>query len=101
MAAARRSPHCMQRSAPIIHVVSSSRSACSRPQDADGRVKTFPALPEPGVYRVTFETAAYFEAKGQSSFYPYAAIVFTVRAAEHHHIPLLLSPFGYTTYRGS
>lgn len=70
-------------------------------QDSDGRVKTFPALQKLGVYRVTFQTAAYFEAKGSKSFYPYAQIVFTVSEFNHHHIPLLLSPFGYTTYRGS
>jgi len=69
--------------------------------DADGRVKSFSPLPSYGVYRVTFHVGSYFAAKNQKCFYPYAHIVFNVTANEHYHIPLLLSPFGYTTYRGS
>jgi 5-hydroxyisourate hydrolase len=67
--------------------------------DADGRLRTLtgPAI-ERGTYRITFETRAYFP----EGFYPEAAIVFEVRdAAQHYHVPLLLSPFGYSTYRGS
>ena len=73
--------------------------------DADGRLRDL--LPEehapaPGVYRLTFETGAYFAARGVESFYPVAVVVFEVRAAgEHYHVPLLLNPFGYSTYRGS
>ena len=53
-------------------------------------------------YRVTFNTAVYFQQHGVTGFYPYAQIVFEVRdTAQHYHIPLLLSPFGYSTYRGS
>jgi 5-hydroxyisourate hydrolase len=49
-----------------------------------------------------FETAAYHRTVGQPVFYPEVAIVFEIEApAEHYHIPLLLSPFGYSTYRGS
>ena len=71
----------------------------------DGRVNNL--LPDdfklaPGVYRLTFETGAYFAARQAESFYPQVTISFVVRdAAEHHHVPLLLSPFGYSTYRGS
>jgi 5-hydroxyisourate hydrolase len=55
-----------------------------------------------GAYRLTFDTATYFSAQGASSFYPSVAVVFVVRdAAQHYHVPLLLSPFGYSTYRGS
>ena len=55
-----------------------------------------------GIYRLTFDTAAYFADLAIEGFYPEAAIVFTVwDAGEHHHVPLLLSPFGYSTYRGS
>jgi 5-hydroxyisourate hydrolase len=71
--------------------------------DADGRMKLIAegALHE-GVYRITFDTGAYFAAQGVEGFYPEAAIVFTVRdAAAHYHVPLLLSPYGYSTYRGS
>ena len=52
-----------------------------------------------GVYRLTFDTAAYHGAQG---FFPYVSIIFTVKnPAQHHHVPILLSPFGYSTYRGS
>jgi 5-hydroxyisourate hydrolase len=55
-----------------------------------------------GRYRLVFDTAAYHRAVGQPVFYPEVTIVFEIEAAtEHYHIPLLLSPFGYSTYRGS
>ena len=70
----------------------------------DGRL---PGLTAPGsvqatTYRITFDTDAYFERLGVEGFYPTARIVFRVRDPDsHHHVPLLLSPFGYSTYRGS
>jgi 5-hydroxyisourate hydrolase len=72
--------------------------------DADGRIKDL--VPEgkllAGTYRISFDTGAYFTAQGVEGFYPEASIVFTVRDAEaHYHVPLLLSAFGYSTYRGS
>jgi 5-hydroxyisourate hydrolase len=72
--------------------------------DEDGRLRDL--LPEgaplvAGRYRLTFDTGAYFRSRGQSAFYPEVAVVFAVAAGEHHHVPLLLSPFGYSTYRGS
>ena len=54
-----------------------------------------------GRYRLTFDTGAYFRDRGEAAFYPEVAVVFTVAGDEHHHVPLLLSPFGYSTYRGS
>ena len=76
-----------------------------RTTDADGRARDLLAEGsrlDPGVYRITFGTGDYFAAKGQSAFFPEAAVVFEVKdAAQHHHVPLLLSPFGYSTYRGS
>jgi len=73
--------------------------------DADGRLKLSlfgGVVLEEGVYRLRFRTAAYFEAQGVEGFYPVVEIVFVVRdAAQHHHVPLLLSPYGYSTYRGS
>ena len=72
--------------------------------DDDGRLRTLtPAGPvEPGVYRLTFYTGAYFAARGQPAFFPVVEIQFAVSdGAQHHHVPLLLSPFGYSTYRGS
>ncbi len=55
-----------------------------------------------GVYRLVFDTGAYFSAAGGTGFYPEVVIVFAVTEPErHHHVPLLLSPFAYSTYRGS
>jgi 5-hydroxyisourate hydrolase len=57
---------------------------------------------EAGDYRLDFATAAYFEASATKTFYPEVSVVFTVAdAGAHHHVPLLLSPFGYSTYRGT
>jgi len=57
---------------------------------------------EARTYRVVFETGPYFERQQQPLFYPRVEVSFRVAAAqEHHHIPLLLSPYGYSTYRGS
>ncbi len=55
-----------------------------------------------GVYRIRFETGAYFAAQKSVCFYPHVEVVFEVQnPEEHHHVPLLLSPYGYSTYRGS
>jgi len=73
--------------------------------DDDGRVRQL--LPAGvsltgGSYRLTFQTETYFTNLEIEGFYPEVSIVFEVRdAAQHHHVPLLLSPFGYSTYRGS
>jgi 5-hydroxyisourate hydrolase len=73
--------------------------------DPDGRLRDL--LPpdrtfEAGTYRLVFDTAAYFDSNGVAGFHPEVAVAFRVTAPEeHHHVPLLLSPFGYTTYRGS
>lgn len=54
------------------------------------------------LYRMTFDTASYFRQSGVNGFYPFVQIVFEIRdPASHYHIPLLLSPYGYSTYRGS
>jgi 5-hydroxyisourate hydrolase len=73
--------------------------------DEDGRVRHL--LPSgfaliPGIYRLTFGIETYFQELEIEGFYPEAAVVFHVRDAnQHHHVPLLLSPYGYSTYRGS
>ncbi len=55
-----------------------------------------------GTYRLTFHTGAYFKAQHIETFYFDIPVIFEVRDARtHHHVPLLLSPFGYSTYRGS
>lgn len=70
----------------------------------DGRVTDLlePGSLERGIYRISFATGAYYEATGYYSFYPSVAIDFRVDDdQQHYHVPLLLSPFGYSTYRGS
>ncbi len=73
--------------------------------DADGRLRDLlPASPrpQPGIYRLTFDTEAYFSGRGVVGFYPSVSITFSLRAPdEHHHVPLLLNPYGFSTYRGS
>ena len=67
----------------------------------DGRVPAWPVT-EPGTYRLVFDTGAYFAARDQPAFYPEVTVTFAITApAEPHHVPLLLSPFSYSTYRGS
>ncbi|WP_312180290.1 hydroxyisourate hydrolase [Arthrobacter sp.] len=71
--------------------------------DADGRVTELgPDRLEVGTYRIEFATGAWFEASGTPSFFPSISLTFNVTASgEHYHVPLLLSPFAYSTYRGS
>ena len=72
--------------------------------DDDGRLRTLtpPGPTLPGTYRIRFATGAYFAAQGLTGFFPVVEIHFTVvDGAQHYHVPLLLSPFGFSTYRGS
>ena len=73
--------------------------------DADGRVKAFRSeggALRPGSYRLTFDVGEYLRQTGGDSFYQEIVIQFEISAdLEHYHVPLLLSRFGYTTYRGS
>jgi len=70
--------------------------------DADGRVGDLLDRLVAGVHRITFAVGAWAEAAGSESFWPEVTVAFDVTAPhEHHHVPLLLSPYGYSTYRGS
>lgn len=74
--------------------------------DADGRATLGPDPLPPGDHTLTFRTGPWFAAKGVSAFHPSVAVTFTVEverdgSIRHHHVPLLVSPFAYTTYRGS
>ena len=70
--------------------------------DSDGRVRELLAGDlHDGRYRLTFDTGQYFRTVGDAAFYPEVSVVFTVAGGGHYHVLLLLSPFGYTTYRGS
>jgi 5-hydroxyisourate hydrolase len=81
------------------------RVMASARTDQDGRCGELANNGEPiapGVYRLTFDTAGYYAARETHGLYPMVQITFSVRDGEtHFHIPLLLSPHGYTTYRGS
>lgn len=73
--------------------------------DSDGRVTALAprdAMVTPGAYRLSFDVAPYFAASERASFYTQVSVNFIVgEGAQHYHVPLLLSPFGYSTYRGS
>ena len=71
--------------------------------DQDGRVKDLLSTDvQTGRYRLSFDVATYFNESGRHSFYPVVHIDFEVDdATQHYHVPLLISPFGYSTYRGS
>jgi 5-hydroxyisourate hydrolase len=73
--------------------------------DEDGRVRSVVpqgASVSAGTYRLVFETGAYFARRGVATFYPQVTVIFEAREAQgHYHVPLLLSPYGYSTYRGS
>ena len=70
--------------------------------DREGRVKELSSTAlEAGEYRLDFATGAYFKASGAEPFYPEVSVVFaTAKGDTHLHVPLLLSPFGYSTYKG-
>ena len=72
--------------------------------NADGRLPNLLSADvklEPGIYRLVFDTASYFKTQGVKGFYPSVTIAFEIADASHYHVPLLLNPFGYSTYRGS
>lgn len=72
--------------------------------DANGRIKDFlkqDGKNNTGIYKLTFHTNPYFKSLGQKSFYPFIEVVFELVDNEHYHVPITLSPFGYSTYRGN
>lgn len=80
-----------------IRLYAEDRLLTEAETDHDGRAAALAATLEPGTYRLVFDLASY-DADG---FFPEATIAFRVTDDRHHHIPLLLSPFAYSTYRGS
>jgi 5-hydroxyisourate hydrolase len=100
------------RPAPGVHVALERREADGQwsrvgdgHTDADGRLRSL--TPEhspatPGIYRLSFDTGRYFTALDIRTFYPNVTVTFEVpEQGGHYHVPLLLTPFGYSTYRGS
>ena len=89
---------------PVRLATTDGHELASAVTDADGRVRELAAELPAGDYRLTFATGEYFAANGQKGFYPEVVVTFTVTDADsgqHHHVPLLLSPYAYSTYRGS
>lgn len=91
-----------------VRVVLSRRDAgawtelASATTDEDGRVRELaPDGLEPGDHRLVFDTGGWFAASGTTGFYPEVAVTFVVAEDRHAHVPLLLSPYAYSTYRGS
>lgn len=91
----------------VLHLLEKggSREIGAGRTDQDGRLRSLIALPQElqrGTYRLTFDVGDYFRRQGVASFYAEVVISFVVGdPAAHYHVPLLLSPFGYSTYRGS
>lgn len=81
------------------------RRIASAQTDGDGRCAQLVPdgeKPPAGIYRLTFDTESYFTAQGMLGLYPLVQVTFQIRDGQAHcHVPLLLSPYGYTTYRGS
>lgn len=73
--------------------------------DANGRVKDFlkqdDRISNKGTYKLIFLTAPYFKQQGQKTFYPRIEVIFQITDNTHYHVPITLSPYGYSTYRGS
>ena len=76
-----------------------------RHTDENGRVKDFleqkPDSDLTGIYQLTYYVQPYFEANQLESFYPFIVVVFEIKDNKHYHVPITLSPFGYSTYRGN
>jgi 5-hydroxyisourate hydrolase len=72
--------------------------------NSDGRITDLlekGIIAEKGIYKINLGVGNYFKEKKIKNFYPYVEIIFEIDSDEHYHIPLLLNPFGYSTYRGS
>lgn len=72
--------------------------------DENGRVKDFleeGMTDHKGIYRLTYHVAPYFKRLQQDSFYPFIEVVFEIKDGKHYHVPITLSPYGYSTYRGN
>jgi 5-hydroxyisourate hydrolase len=73
--------------------------------DENGRITDFLKVEEnvnhQGVYKLTYFVEPYFKALNQSTFYPFIEVVFEIKDDKHYHVPITLSPFGYSTYRGN
>lgn len=86
----------------VVSLTAANTPVADGVTDADGRITGLGGEPAAGIYRLHFDTGTYFAAQGVTGFYPEVVIAFQITdAAAHHHVPLLLSPYSYSTYRGS
>ncbi len=73
--------------------------------DENGRVNSFLEYPSSsdnrGVFKLKFETKPYFTNQGKETFYPFVEVVFEINDDNHYHVPITLTPYGYSTYRGN
>ena len=81
--------------------VGRGRSARASPTPTGGSPRSGRSGSPPGDYTLRFDTGAYFSQRGTTGFYPEVVVTFVVEGDDHFHVPLLLSPYGYSTYRGS
>ncbi|HEY9264948.1 MAG TPA: hydroxyisourate hydrolase [Mycobacterium sp.] len=87
---------------PVTLAAASGAEIAVAQTDADGRVNTLAADLSPGIYRVHVDTGSYFATRKVKAFYPEVVIAVEITDSDgHYHVPLLLSPFAYSTYRGS
>ncbi len=85
-----------------VQLLSGDRVVAEGTTDADGRCRLVEGATGAGAHRLVFGTGEWFAAQGRETFYPEVVLTFAVREpADHHHVPLLLAPFAYSTYRGS
>jgi 5-hydroxyisourate hydrolase len=86
----------------VVHLHRTAEAVGSGTTDADGRISAFTSEQlEPGAYQLRFDVAAYATATNQELFFPEVTVTFMVTDERHYHVPLLLSPFAFSTYRGS
>lgn len=87
----------------LVRLESGGRIIGDGVTDADGRCRELgPEHPEAGVYRLVFDTDTYFARVGREAFFPEVSVTFRITDPDrHHHVPVLLSPFSFTSYRGS
>jgi len=90
---------------PVSQHVTDADGRCTKllpPRDSEGAKQAPQFQIAPGIYKIVFKPEAYFEKTGRKCFYPWVEIPFRVENPdEHYHIPLLISPHSFTTYRGS
>jgi 5-hydroxyisourate hydrolase len=86
----------------VVSLYAGGELLASGTTDADGRCRLVEGPTGTGAHRLVFDTGEWFAAQGRETFYPEVVLTFAVREpADHHHVPLLLAPFAYSTYRGS